>query len=114
MFKLVPILNPDGVFFGHYRTDRRGVNLNRFYGEPDVKTQPSIYAAKTVVVHHNRIGTLEYYVDLHGHATKKGCFIYGNALEPARQTLNLMYPRLIALNTPHFDYGACNFSEKNM
>lgn len=26
----------------------------------------------------------------------------------------LLYTKLIAVNTPHFDFSACNFTEKNM
>ena len=26
----------------------------------------------------------------------------------------MLYPKLISMNTAHFDFGACNFSMKNM
>ena len=55
------------------------------------------------------------FVDLHGHASKRGCFIYGNHFDDlAVQTENMLYPKLVSLNSANFDFGYCVFSEKNM
>ncbi|XP_050186810.1 cytosolic carboxypeptidase-like protein 5 isoform X2 [Myiozetetes cayanensis] len=224
VFKLIPMLNPDGVVRGHYRTDSRGVNLNRQYLHPDPELHPAVYGAKAVLLYHHihsrvlpgspdwrtfvsplstsslstkcpnppapdteaalselkkannarnspgawsrpdrdaqlsdstdrdawilpsshtdehceegaqrppssplpeateppepiapRDSGLAYYVDLHGHASKRGCFMYGNSFSDENdQVENMLFPKLISLNSPHFDFTGCNFSEKNM
>ena len=54
-------------------------------------------------------------MDLHAHATKRGCFLYGNHFKnEEKQVESMLYPRLVSLNSPHLDFDHCVFSEKNM
>ena len=56
VFKIIPLLNPDGVARGYYRLDTHNHNLNRFYLDPCPYQQPTIYQAKKAVVQQHELG----------------------------------------------------------
>lgn len=95
--------------------DEFGQNLNRYYLEPNPERQPTIYAAKMLIDLYAKMQKLALYLDLHAHASKRGCFIYGNVMDNVLdQVQNQLYCRLIAMNTPCFDYEGCLFSREHM
>ncbi len=115
VFKCVPVINPDGVYRGHYRTDTLGMNLNRFYDSPDPLKQPTIYAIRSILMYYSSLDKLYFYLDMHAHVNKRGVFFYGNHLPNAEeQCENELYAHLVAVNTPYLEIDACCFSEKNM
>lgn len=55
------------------------------------------------------------YVDMHGHASKKGIFMYGNHFDDLECNVECMLlPKLMSLNNHNFHFTACNFTERNM
>ena len=42
VFMIVPIINVDGVYHGHFRMDGFGRNLNRYYIDPSPEEQPAV------------------------------------------------------------------------
>ena len=49
VFKLVPMINPDGVFLGNYRCSISGLDLNRVWKDPDPVIFPEIASIKKMV-----------------------------------------------------------------
>jgi murein tripeptide amidase MpaA len=46
VFKIVPMLNPDGVICGNYRTGMAGRDLNRQFKNTDKVLYPCVYYMK--------------------------------------------------------------------
>ena len=76
--------------------------------------QPTIYATKQAIIQQHEYGNLKFYIDLHGHVNKYSTFIYGNALKGFDQVSNILFAKLLSMNSLHFDFASCNFTESNM
>jgi len=111
VFKLVPMLNPDGVARGHHRTNSLGLDLNRCYTNPVHSEHEGVWLSKHLLMQWASKTRLLFCVDFHGHPTRRGCFLLGNRSTGARQAWSLTYARLCQLNSPHFDIDACDFAD---
>lgn len=77
VFKLIPMLNPDGVRYGRTRVSLIGADLNRRWAEPHPLLHPCIYTAKKYLKVFSEMHECLLYCDLHGHSIKKNVFFYG-------------------------------------
>lgn len=115
IFKVVPMLNPDGVIAGNYRTSLAGVDLNRVYTSSNGPLYPTIHALKLAMKRLRQDRTVVLYVDLHGHSRKQNMFVYGcnNSQRPAYLLRERVFPKMLSLNGPsHFYYRDCKFNVK--
>ena len=76
-FKLIPMLNPDGVQVGNFRTNFAGVDLNRRFQKPTAMIHPSVHALRRMLTQKKAKGRTLIYCDLHGHSKKLNSFVYG-------------------------------------
>eukprot|EP00471_Norrisiella_sphaerica_P002465 CAMPEP_0184482694 /NCGR_PEP_ID=MMETSP0113_2-20130426/4273_1 /TAXON_ID=91329 /ORGANISM="Norrisiella sphaerica, Strain BC52" /LENGTH=1184 /DNA_ID=CAMNT_0026862581 /DNA_START=101 /DNA_END=3655 /DNA_ORIENTATION=- len=81
VFKIIPILNPDGVINGNYRCNLSGLDLNRHWEYPCPERHPTIYAVKELISTLSRQRPILLYCDFHGHSIMKNCCLYGCSQE---------------------------------
>jgi len=77
VFKIIPMLNPDGVINGNYRTSLAGVDLNRRWDNPDFELHPTVWKVKELVARFKKCRRVVLQCDIHGHSRKEGLFVYG-------------------------------------
>ena len=75
IIKIIPMLNPDGVINGNYRTSLSGDDLNRQWKAPNKLSHPEVYCTKKIFLESEYKKML--FIDIHGHSKKKSTFMYG-------------------------------------
>lgn len=100
VFKIVPMLNPDGVIVGNYRCSLAGVDLNRTYKHSVRDLYPTVHSCKMMMQRLARDRPIVVYIDLHGHSRKQNVFVYGcdNKTMPHRLLREKVFPMMMHLN----------------
>jgi len=115
-FKIVPMLNPDGVMFGNSRTSLAGCDLNRTWSAPNPKLYPIIHDTKLLIKRMMAQRKVVLYVDFHGHSRKKNIFMYGvDPKKPPSTGEVRKFPRLLAesrYTRDIFSLPDCSFNVK--
>ncbi|XP_048419122.2 cytosolic carboxypeptidase 4 isoform X1 [Stegostoma tigrinum] len=124
IFKIIPMLNPDGVINGCHRCSLSGEDLNRQWSEPKPDLHPTIYHTKGLLNYMRSIGkTPLVYCDYHGHSRKKNVFMYGCSIKEtlwqARSSVDTAtlkedigyrtIPRVLDKISPAFAMNRCCF-----
>ncbi|XP_053323241.1 cytosolic carboxypeptidase 1 isoform X2 [Spea bombifrons] len=124
IFKIVPMLNPDGVINGNHRCSLSGEDLNRQWQHPNVDLHPTIYHTKGLLQYLAAIKrTPLVYCDYHGHSRKKNVFMYGCSIKEtvwhtngsaascdmAEENGYRTLPKVLSQIAPAFSMSSCSF-----
>ncbi|XP_062985472.1 cytosolic carboxypeptidase 1 isoform X3 [Elgaria multicarinata webbii] len=124
IFKIVPMLNPDGVINGNHRCSLSGEDLNRQWQNPNPDLHPTIYHAKGLLQYLAAIKRLPLvFCDYHGHSRKKNVFMYGCSIKETMWHTNVSaascdvvedlgyrtLPKVLSQSAPAFCMSSCSF-----
>ncbi|CAI2369038.1 unnamed protein product [Moneuplotes crassus] len=115
IFKIIPMLNPDGVIYGNYRCSLLGYDLNRRWDDPSKYFDPTIYYTKLLLKVFLEEREVKLFCDLHGHSRKKNMFTYGcdyyNTFQESKyNNFHLrIFPSLLSSLNNNFSFKDCTF-----
>ncbi|KAK7146510.1 hypothetical protein R3I93_014072 [Phoxinus phoxinus] len=124
IFKVIPMLNPDGVINGNHRCSLSGEDLNRQWQNPNTELHPTIYHSKSLLQYLRATGrTPLVFCDYHGHSRKKNVFMYGCSIKETVWQTNVnastvdlhedlgyrTLPKLLSQMAPAFSLSSCSF-----
>ncbi|CAM9502478.1 unnamed protein product [Bubo scandiacus] len=111
VFKVVPMLNPDGVVVGNSRCSLAGHDPNRAYGTALRSSFPGVWHLRAMVERVLAEREVVLYCDFHGHSRKNNIFMYGCDGGGAGLRLHQrVFPLMLSKNAPDkFSFPSCKF-----
>uniref|UniRef100_A0A665UML7 Cytosolic carboxypeptidase 2 n=1 Tax=Echeneis naucrates TaxID=173247 RepID=A0A665UML7_ECHNA len=112
VFKVVPMLNPDGVIVGNYRCSLAGRDLNRNYKTLLRDSFPCVWHTRNLVEKLMTETDIVLYCDFHGHNRKNNVFMYGcnNQGDTSLRLYERVFPLMMSKNCfQQFSFRSCKF-----
>lgn len=109
VFKIVPMINPDGVINGNYRCSLCGSDLNRRWKTPSKVLHPVVHSIKRMVKSFSKERDIALYCDFHGHSRRKNIFMYGNNYSDKPDTTRV-FPYILSKLCDYFSFEQSRFS----
>ncbi|NXJ84377.1 CBPC2 carboxypeptidase, partial [Trogon melanurus] len=111
VFKVVPMLNPDGVVVGNSRCSLAGRDPNRAYGTGLCGSFPGVWHLRAMVERVLAEREVVLYCDFHGHSRKNNVFMYGcDEGGSGRRLRQRVFPLMLSKNAPDkFSFPSCKF-----
>ncbi|XP_072291741.1 formin-binding protein 4 [Eucyclogobius newberryi] len=111
VFKIVPMLNPDGVIVGNYRCSLAGRDLNRNYKTTLKDAFPCVWHTRIMVEKLLTETDVVLYCDFHGHNRKNNAFMYGcNSRSDSTNLYERVFPLMMSKNASNkFSFKSCKF-----
>ena len=108
LFKIIPMMNPDGVLVGNSRTSFAGCDLNRRWGKPNEIIHPEIFNTKQMIIKLATQRNIAFVIDCHGHFGTFNSLFYCNYKDDKRTCK--LYPYICSRLSKIISFQQCTFS----
>lgn len=113
IFKIIPMINADGVIVGNTRCSMIGRDVNRLFSKPNQKLTPEPYYLRALVKEMQKYDKHKVlaYLDVHAHSGRKSIFMYGPyfPLHSSKYLKIRALPKLVSERTEMFRFFSCKF-----
>ena len=108
VFKIVPMMNPDGVLVGNSRTSFAGCDLNRRWSKPNEIIHPEVYSTKQMITKLSNQRNIAFIIDCHGHFGTFNSLFYCNYKDNKRTCK--LFPYICSKLSKIINFQQCTFA----
>ncbi|MEZ6017667.1 MAG: M14-type cytosolic carboxypeptidase [Planctomycetota bacterium] len=108
--QVLPMVNPDGVALGNYRTNFAGLDLNRQWNVASLAVSPEVYLVQQELAALEATHGLELFLDLHTHSSELKNWVFGESGSAQFDQRERGYAQAIEAEFSDFSFALSSFA----